>query len=142
MLAATGHSDRMLVHPKTGRVLTLLHQFDGATHRPTDNFVLSSAPHTPSFYLPCRWNADVSALCLRTTARSTRSNRWTSVYELPILLVGRCAWCCGTSCDACRSTAAGAFTECDRCCEKHRRELWSPDGELGRAIVHRLKLGA
>ena len=132
----------MLVHPKTGGVLTLLHQYDGATFKSTDLLVLSAAPHTPPFYLPCRWNADVGALCLRTTARNAKHNRWTSVCERPILLVGRCAWCCGASCDACLSTAAGAFRDCDRCCEEHRHELWNPDGELGRAIVHRLELGA
>ena len=139
MLAATGHSDRMLVHPKTGSVLTLLYRYDGATYKSTDSFVLSAAPHTTPFYLPCRWNPVTGALCLRTTSRCAKSNRYRSVYELPVLLVGRCAWCTGESCDACLSTAAGAFRECDRCCEEHRRDLWSPDGELGRAIVYRLE---
>ena len=119
MLAATGHSDRMLVHPNTGSVLTLLYRYDGATYKSTDSFVLSAAPHTPPFYLPCRWNPDAGALCLRTTSRCAKSNRYRSVYELPVLLVGRCAWCTGESCDACLSTAAGAFRECDRCCEEH-----------------------
>lgn len=142
MLAATGHGDRMLVHPKTGKVLTLLFRYDGATYRSTDLLVLSSAPHTPSFYLPCQWNLDVGALCMRSTAWCAETNRYRSVYKVPLLLVGRCAWCTGDSCDACLSAAAGAFRECDRCCEEHRRDLWSPDGELGRAIVHRLEHGA